>query len=72
MWQNLLLIPLTALLAGRRVIIPVKPHSQDQVRYFRQLIDAGQFTPVIDRVYPLDQIVDAYRYVDTGGRSATS
>jgi len=66
MWQNLLLIPLTALLPGKRVIIPVKPHSQDQVRFFRQLIEAGQFTPVIDRVYPLDRIVDAYRYVDTG------
>jgi hypothetical protein len=25
-----------------------------------------QFTPVIDRHYPLDQIVDAYRYVETG------
>jgi NADPH:quinone reductase-like Zn-dependent oxidoreductase len=66
MGQNLLLIPLTALLPGKRVIIPVKPHSQDQVRHFRQLIETGQFTPVIDRVYPLDQIVDAYRYVDTG------
>jgi NADPH:quinone reductase-like Zn-dependent oxidoreductase len=66
MWQNLALIPLTALLPGRRVMIPVKPHSQDKVRRFQRLVEAGQFTPVIDRVYPLDQIVDAYRYVDTG------
>ena len=41
------------------------------IRYFRDLIDAGQFKPVIDRTYSLEQIVDAYRYVETGRKSAT-
>ena len=36
------------------------------------LIESGEFTPVIDRRYPLDQIVEAYRYVETGQRSAMS
>lgn len=27
---------------------------------------AGTFTPVLDRTYPLDRIVEAYRYVETG------
>jgi hypothetical protein len=27
---------------------------------------SGQFTPFIDRQYPLDQFVEAYRYVETG------
>ena len=26
----------------------------------------GQFTPVIDRQYALDQVVETYRYVETG------
>jgi len=32
----------------------------------RELLASGAFTPVVDRRYPLDAIVDAYRYVETG------
>jgi NADPH:quinone reductase-like Zn-dependent oxidoreductase len=30
------------------------------------LLESGEFRPLIDRRYPLDQIVKAYRYVETG------
>jgi len=29
-------------------------------------LPSGQFRPLIDRRYPLDRIVEAYRYVETG------
>jgi NADPH:quinone reductase-like Zn-dependent oxidoreductase len=29
-------------------------------------MDSGLFRPVIDRSYPLAEIVEAYRYVETG------
>ena len=35
------------------------------MRYLRDRIEAGEFQPVIDRTYTLDDIVEAYRYVDT-------
>ena len=35
------------------------------MRYLRDRIEAGEFQPVIDRTYALDDIVEAYRYVDT-------
>lgn len=32
----------------------------------KKLIESKQLKPVIDRVYSLDKIVEAHRYVDTG------
>ena len=29
------------------------------------MIEAGEFKPVVDRRYRLDQIIEAYRYVET-------
>jgi len=31
------------------------------IGYLRELLESGKFTQVIDRTYPLDQIVEAYR-----------
>jgi NADPH:quinone reductase-like Zn-dependent oxidoreductase len=34
--------------------------------YFREVLESGAFRPLIDRRYRLDEIVEAYRYVETG------
>lgn len=65
-WQNPLLALVTPLLRGRRVMFPLPQHDQDMVSYFKGLIESGEFKPLIDRRYRLDQIVEAYRYVESG------
>ena len=64
--QNPVLALVTPLFGGKRVMFPIPKHDQQMVWYFKELIESGSFTPVIDRRYPLDQIVEAYRYVETG------
>ena len=66
-WQNPILALVTPLLRGKRVMFPIPHHDQEMVRYFKELIESGTFQPVIDsRRYRLDEIVEAYRYVETG------
>jgi NADPH:quinone reductase-like Zn-dependent oxidoreductase len=65
-YQNLILPLATPLLGGRKVVFAYPRLDQATVRHFAHLMETGQFTPVIDRRYPLDQIADAYRYAETG------
>jgi NADPH:quinone reductase-like Zn-dependent oxidoreductase len=56
----------TRLLGGRRIMFVFPRRDPEGVRILTELIESGEFEPLIDRVYPLGQIVDAYRYAETG------
>ena len=68
--QNIVLPLVTPLLSkrfdGKRVVFPLPGIDQAMVRRFARLMEEGTFRPVIDRRYPLGEIVAAYRYVETG------
>ena len=56
----------TARLAGKKVVFPVPPrYARQDVQFLGGLIEAGEYRPVIDRCYPLEQVVEATRYVET-------
>jgi NADPH:quinone reductase-like Zn-dependent oxidoreductase len=64
--QNPILALITPLFGGKKVGFPIPRDNQEMVRYFKELLESGEFRPLIDRRYRLDQIVEAYRYVETG------
>jgi NADPH:quinone reductase-like Zn-dependent oxidoreductase len=65
--QNPVLALITPLFGGKKVMFPIPgKHDQEEVKNFGELIESGAFKPVIDRTYPLDQIVEAYKYAETG------
>ncbi|MFN0158150.1 MAG: NAD(P)-dependent alcohol dehydrogenase [Bacteroidota bacterium] len=66
MVQNPFLALVTPLIGGKKVIFPIPFDCARSVRLIKKLIEEGKFRPVIDREYPLEQIADAYRYVETG------
>jgi NADPH:quinone reductase-like Zn-dependent oxidoreductase len=66
LWHAPLLALLTRFAGTKRVRIPIARHDQQDIRFLGDLVQQGAFAPVIDRSYPLEEIVAAYRYVETG------
>jgi NADPH:quinone reductase-like Zn-dependent oxidoreductase len=64
--QNPFLALITPLLPGKSVLFAFPRHDQAMMNDFKELMESGLFRPVIDRSYPLAEIVEAYRYVETG------
>jgi NADPH:quinone reductase-like Zn-dependent oxidoreductase len=62
---NFAMVPLTARSSGRRSIFAVPALSQPNVEFLAELMESGAYRPVIDRVYPLDEVVEANRYVES-------
>jgi NADPH:quinone reductase-like Zn-dependent oxidoreductase len=64
--RNLALAAWTARVGDRKVIFDLPPKfTKKDVVLLKDLMEAGKFRAVIDRRYPLDQVVDATRYVET-------
>jgi NADPH:quinone reductase-like Zn-dependent oxidoreductase len=66
-------VPLAALatrFAGqRRVKLGIGRYRKGDLVFVKGLVEAGNYRPVIDRRYPLDDVVEAVRYVETGQKA---
>lgn len=63
--QNIFL-SLIAPLMKQKVIFPIPVNIKRSIQFIKDLIEKNKFKPLIDRKYPLAQITEAYRYVDSG------
>ncbi len=69
MAQNPILALVTPMIGNKKVMFPIPKHSDENIVLFKKLIEAGKFKGVIDRCYPLEEIVEAYKYVETGQKT---
>ena len=57
------------LLRNRKTIFPLPVDIKGSLSLVKKLIEQGRFKAVIDRSFTLEEIVDAYRYVETGEKT---
>jgi NADPH:quinone reductase-like Zn-dependent oxidoreductase len=65
-FRNLILAMWTRRFGDKKVIFQIPPkQTQQDVLFLKDLMEAGRYRAVIDRCYPLADVVEATRYVET-------
>jgi NADPH:quinone reductase-like Zn-dependent oxidoreductase len=69
MYHLPLLALVTRFAGSRRATVGIGRYRKEDLLLVKELVEAGKYRPVIDRTYPLDQVVDAARYVESGQKT---
>jgi NADPH:quinone reductase-like Zn-dependent oxidoreductase len=63
--RNLGLALWTSRIGDKKVLMALPRWTKNDVLFIKEVIEAGRYRPVIDRTYPLEDVVEATRYVET-------
>ncbi len=63
--ENIFLALITPWLGGKKVLFPIPTINKTDVEFLKDLVTQKKFKPLIDREYKLEEIVEAYKYVES-------
>ncbi|HYI75029.1 MAG TPA: NAD(P)-dependent alcohol dehydrogenase [Gaiellaceae bacterium] len=59
----------TRFMGDKRATLGLGTYKKSDLLVLKDLIEAGKYRPIVDRVYPLEDVVEATRYVETGQKT---
>ena len=59
----------TRLVGSKRARLGLGRYGRDDLLLVKELAENGKYRPVVDRTYPLGEVVEANRYVETGSKT---
>lgn len=67
--QNVFYSLWTPFFGNKKVLFPIPGSSRKSIALIKKWMERDTYRPLIDRQYPIDEIKEAYKYVETGEKT---